>query len=168
MPTLSSPPAPEVVITTTHCVSKVGVLALFGSECSKRATPGNNFLLKRIIKIDTPLVGSRCWQAFECCEDRGQGCHSTPASSRVVGCRGEHKYNGRPSCRVRSDSRLAPSQWETALLCNDVSHWLGANLESSLVVEEPVDATKACVWEGISECDEFSEMMICNFFFLAD
>ena len=30
------------------------------------------------------------------------------------------------------DSRLAPSQWETALLCNDVSHWLGANLESAL------------------------------------
>ena len=22
---------------------------------------------------------------------------------------------------------FAPSQWETALLCNDVSHWLGAN-----------------------------------------
>ena len=32
----------------------------------------------------------------------------------------------------RADSRLALSQWETALLCNDVSHWLGANLESAL------------------------------------
>ena len=30
----------------------------------------------------------------------------------------------------RADSRFAPSQWETALLCNDVSHWLGASLES--------------------------------------
>ena len=29
-------------------------------------------------------------------------------------------------------SRFAPSQWETALLCNDVAHWLGANLESVL------------------------------------
>ena len=29
-------------------------------------------------------------------------------------------------------SRFAPSQWETALLCNDVSHWLGASLESAL------------------------------------
>ena len=29
-------------------------------------------------------------------------------------------------------SRFAPRQWETALLCNDVSHWLGANLESAL------------------------------------
>ena len=32
----------------------------------------------------------------------------------------------------RADSRFAPSQWETALLCNDVSHWLGASLESVL------------------------------------
>ena len=28
--------------------------------------------------------------------------------------------------------RLAPSQWETALLCNAISHWLGANQESAL------------------------------------
>ena len=26
-----------------------------------------------------------------------------------------------------------PSQWETALLCKDVSHWLGTNLESALI-----------------------------------
>ena len=31
------------------------------------------------------------------------------------------------------DSRFAPSRWETALLCNDVSHWLGASLETALV-----------------------------------
>ena len=34
-------------------------------------------------------------------------------------------------CRFRADSRFAPSQWETALLCNDVSHWLGASIESA-------------------------------------
>ena len=32
---------------------------------------------------------------------------------------------------TRTDSRFAPIQWETALLCN-VSHWRGANLESAL------------------------------------
>ena len=32
----------------------------------------------------------------------------------------------------RADSRFAPSQWEMALLCNGVSHWLGASLESAL------------------------------------
>ena len=36
------------------------------------------------------------------------------------------------SCCNRADSRFAPSQWERALLCNDVSHWLGASLESAL------------------------------------
>ena len=32
----------------------------------------------------------------------------------------------------RADPRFAPSQWEAALLCNDVSHWLGTGLESAL------------------------------------
>ena len=32
----------------------------------------------------------------------------------------------------RADSRLAPSQWETSLPSNTVSHWLDANLESAL------------------------------------
>ena len=35
----------------------------------------------------------------------------------------------------RVDSRFAPRQWETVLLCNDVSHWLGASLESSLIFD---------------------------------
>ena len=32
----------------------------------------------------------------------------------------------------KADSRFAPCQWETVLLCNDVSHWLGASLEWDL------------------------------------
>ena len=32
----------------------------------------------------------------------------------------------------RADSRLAPSQWEMALQCNAISHWLSTNLESAL------------------------------------
>ena len=39
-----------------------------------------------------------------------------------------------PCCQRESyrsdDSRFAPSQWETSLQSNAVSHWLGANLES--------------------------------------
>ena len=35
---------------------------------------------------------------------------------------------------LRADSRYAPSQWETVVLCNDVSHWLGANLKSALIL----------------------------------
>ena len=33
---------------------------------------------------------------------------------------------------IRTDSRFAFSQWETPLLCNDVSHWLCATIESTL------------------------------------
>ena len=32
----------------------------------------------------------------------------------------------------RADSRFSPNQWEEALLCNNISHWLGASLESAL------------------------------------
>ena len=42
----------------------------------------------------------------------------------------------------RADSRFAPSQWEMALLCNDISHWLGANLESALYISStPIQHT---------------------------
>ena len=34
----------------------------------------------------------------------------------------------------RADSRFAPSQWETTLLCNDVSHWLGTSIESAIYI----------------------------------
>ena len=34
--------------------------------------------------------------------------------------------------KYRTDSRLALSQWDTSLQSNDVSYWLGANLESTL------------------------------------
>ena len=32
----------------------------------------------------------------------------------------------------RAYTRFAPSQWETVLLCNEVSYWLGVSLESAL------------------------------------
>ena len=35
---------------------------------------------------------------------------------------------------IRADSRLAPSQWDTSLQSNAISHWLGANLESALSI----------------------------------
>ena len=38
------------------------------------------------------------------------------------------------SSGIRADSRFAPSQWETVLLCNNVSHWLDTSLESALGV----------------------------------
>ena len=47
---------------------------------------------------------------------------------------GDHRYGATLLC-LRADSRLAPSQWETSLQSNAVSHWLGANLESALCLQ---------------------------------
>ena len=41
-------------------------------------------------------------------------------------------YGDAVGTNYRTESRFAPSQWETALLCNVVSRWLGASLESAL------------------------------------
>ena len=38
--------------------------------------------------------------------------------------------------KIQADLRFAPSQWETVLRCNDVSHWLGTSLESALRYRE--------------------------------
>ena len=43
-------------------------------------------------------------------------------------------------------ARFAPSQWETALLCNDVSHWLGANLAKSSNAA-PVNLLCNLIWD---------------------
>ena len=44
----------------------------------------------------------------------------------------------------RIDSRFAPSQWETVLQSNTVSHWLGANLDSALTY----DYTVQILWKA--------------------
>ena len=49
----------------------------------------------------------------------------------------------------RADSRFAPSQWETALLCNDVSHWLGASLESALYCIDKLSHLIYCIMHAL-------------------
>ena len=47
----------------------------------------------------------------------------------------------------RADFRLAPSHWETSLQSNAVSHWLGANLESALLLHDRICVL--CYWHQI-------------------
>ena len=47
------------------------------------------------------------------------------------------------ACTWRDQSSCAPSQWETSLQCNDVSHWLGAHLDWSLHM----------VWSKVNQAD---------------
>ena len=60
----------------------------------------------------------------------------------------------------RADSRFAPSQWETALRCNyhdDVSHWLGASLESALNMADSRFAPSW--WETVLCCNDVSHWL---------
>ena len=50
-------------------------------------------------------------------------CHNAKSEKTVLDDSGKMS---------RADSRFAPSQWETSLQSNAVSHWLSANLESAL------------------------------------
>ena len=77
-----------------------------------------------------------------------QGIHSIlglrPANDRrhykVTPCLiGRHDAASSLACNLRqaylvsrADTRLGPSQWETSLQTNAVSHWLGTNLVSTL------------------------------------
>ena len=45
---------------------------------------------------------------------------------------------------IRADSSLAPSQWQTSLQSNAVSHWLGANLESCLSLNDTLKESGFC------------------------
>ena len=51
-----------------------------------------------------------------------------PKSADISSHSNSHRFE------YKADSRFAPSQWEAALLCNDVSHCLGASLGSALWV----------------------------------
>ena len=61
-----------------------------------------------------------------------------------------HRLKHRISRFKQADSMLAPSQWDTALLCNDVSHWLGASLDSGLALSQ---------WETALLCNDVSHWL---------
>ena len=69
-------------------------------------------------------------------------------------------------CCTLADSRFAPSQLETALLRNDVSHWLGASLESALCLDQDVtsqalDAEEA-ILQNLGEMDHMNRLRTDN------
>ena len=63
---------------------------------------------------------------------RAHGCWRNDAVTQQRQTCANVIYSSKARFYCRADSRFAPSQWETALLCNDVSHWLGVSLESVL------------------------------------
>ena len=110
------------------------------------------FCLRQPIRCKTG-IGSSCVEVLACLStlavDRYSNVNNlitdtgmntcwghTLYDSKILHFYGDNLFRRKMSLRitvmVRGDSRFAPSQWETALLCNDVSHWLGASLESAL------------------------------------
>ena len=69
--------------------------------------------------------------------------------SSVLSGRGQRwvSFDCLPNILV-ADSRFAPSQWEKALLCNDVSHWLGGNLQSAL--HSYPSGSRSGAWDMVS------------------
>ena len=62
---------------------------------------------------------------------------------------------------IRADSRFAPSQWETALLCKDVSHWLGAMYMWQLCPEAPFSGDScASIWPFSNVCQRTSVLTV--------
>ena len=67
-------------------------------------------------------------------------------------------WNDVENINIKADFRFVPSQWEMALLCNDVSHWLGASLESTLNMQCKKDITTvhkqwSCVFHALIHRD---------------
>ena len=65
--------------------------------------------------------------------------------------------------QCRADFRLAPSQWETLLQSNTVSHWLGVNIESALqciglIIVHVHTISHLQIGWSLSLCVEFSPL----------
>ena len=66
----------------------------------------------------------------------------------------------------RADSRFAPSQLEMALLCNDISHWLGTSLESAMWCKIPYKQINT-VNNTIDLCLSHIQLLVPYDFFIA-
>ena len=96
-------------------------------------------------------------RAGVCLHDAGRPCRAArghPAADQCGRCPQhstadagwKHSHSTKchrcPKVCCKADSRFAPSQWETLLQSNAVSHWLGANLESALMLPESSQCSK--------------------------
>ena len=48
----------------------------------------------------------------------------------------------------KADSRLVPRQWETSLQSNAVSHWIGSNLQSTLIHVYKVKTIQIVIYDS--------------------
>ena len=107
------------------------------------------------------LMMSSCAIVVEICPCRNKDLFIL--CSQYLGCwwpgdnKGPREHQQPWYCRA--DSRFAPGQWEAALLCTDISHWLGANLESVLRADSRFAPGQ---WEGALLCNDISHWLGAN------
>ena len=85
--------------------------------------------IKKTVGISTDHMSSKCIGTYPGCTEPVD----IPSINLDYPIKRAMTSEGHVSCltnRCRADSRLAPSQWETALQSNAISHCLGTNLES--------------------------------------
>ena len=69
--------------------------------------------------------------------------YTKTCNEKAFTCQQRRKHN---IMLVRADSRFAPSQWETALQSNTVSHWLGASPVSCPLMSTNFDNQLVTNW----------------------
>ena len=90
--------------------------------CPLKTTSGVIWALQHL----NPSGGQHVAQTDK--KENTEGPHDWPFG------RGIHRFPSQKASDAgdnRADSMFAPSQWETPLQSNAVSHWLGTNLESA-------------------------------------
>ena len=92
-------------------------------------------LMNGCLDVDIPPMRIFFSRLFK--ENRTNNVSVLTTIPRLVWHYCSRRFCNPPSNRTginKADFRFAPNQWETALLSNDVSHWLGTSLESALSV----------------------------------
>ena len=103
-----------------------------------------------------PSSNTHCWLKYQTCY------HSLPIFMAIHDC--EYLHSGQTISfklayaiivvrSYRTASRFAPSQWETLLQSNNVSHWLGANLEWALYYQAILDDNISVLALVVPLCD---------------
>ena len=100
-------------------------IALIGLDCWDNFSPYHVVTFRVLTKGISKLhQEGKLWGVFS-------DCKFWPIFSFHIAI--EINLLGPSDAYIKVDSRLALSQWETSLQSNAVSHWLGANLQSTLI-----------------------------------
>ena len=124
-----------------HCRSVACIASVHYIQCHSQDTKAMAWIRTENLCNIQHCSRACCTENMHCqCHEGGQKWHPVRVLRKYEPGSVEPRFSrSRPHQKTfirykdpRADSRFAHSQWEMALLCNDVPHWLGANLKSTL------------------------------------